>query len=369
MTGANLAFLLGGAAAVSFVLALALTPQVRRIALRTGFVDRPSAHKSHRDPTPYGGGVAIFIAAWLPLTVALLAVQIVPLEWVVGRFGEILGAYAGGIRLRASSAAVILGGGLALHILGLIDDRRALGAIAKLFVIGGVSALTAWVGGVRLAEFAGRELAIVLTTLWMIVIINAFNFLDNMDGLSSGVALICLGFFVACGLMSSTGQVLVPALGCVFFGAVAGFWIHNFPPARIFMGDAGSLLIGYMLAVISVLTTYHESGTGTPPYALAMPLVVLAVPLYDFVTVVWIRLSEGRSPLKGDQRHFSHRLVEHGLSRRQAVLTIYLATLTTGSAATLLPLAGLRQTITVGVLVIMVLAIIAILETPPRREA
>ena len=133
------------------------------------------------------------------------------------------------------------------------------------------------------------------------------------------------------------GQVLVPALGCVFLGASAGFLIFNFPPARIFMGDAGSLVVGYMLATVSVLTTYFQSGHGTPPYALAMPLVILAIPLYDFTSVVIIRLLEGRNPMKGDQRHFSHRLVERGLSRRFAVLTIYLATATTGLAATLLP--------------------------------
>ncbi len=135
------------------------------------------------------------------------------------------------------------------------------------------------------------------------------------------------------------------------------------------MGDAGSLGVGYLLAVVSVMTTYYESGVGAPPYALAMPLVILAIPLYDFVTVVGIRIAEGRNPLKGDQRHFSHRLVDHGLSRRFAVMTIYLATATTGLAATLLPAANLRQTITIGVLVLMVLAIVAILESPPRREA
>jgi UDP-GlcNAc:undecaprenyl-phosphate/decaprenyl-phosphate GlcNAc-1-phosphate transferase len=187
-----------------------------------------------------------------------------------------------------------------------------------------------------------------------------------MDGLSSGVAAICLIFFIVCGLLA--GQVLVPALGCVFLGALLGFWVFNFPPARIFMGDAGSLLIGYLLAVMAIMTTYFESGTGGPPYALAMPLVILAVPLYDFASVVLIRVAEGRNPLKGDQRHFSHRLVEHGLGKPFAVLTIYLATATTGLAATLLPGADLRRTLTVAIMVLMVLGVIAILESPPRRS-
>jgi len=128
-------------------------------------------------------------------------------------------------------------------------------------------------------------------------------------------------------------------------------------------------VLGYMLATVSVLTTYYQSGHGAPPYALAMPLVILAVPLYDCVSVVTIRLREGRNPMHGDQRHFSHRLVDRGLSRRQAVLTIYLATATTGLLATLLPGANLRQTITIGVIVLMVLSVVAILEAPLRREA
>jgi UDP-GlcNAc:undecaprenyl-phosphate GlcNAc-1-phosphate transferase len=162
-------------------------------------------------------------------------------------------------------------------------------------------------------------------------------------------------------------QVFVPVLACIFLGAVLGFWVFNFPPARIFMGDSGSLVVGYMLATTSVMTTYFRSGTDTPPYALAMPLVILAVPLYDFVSVVGIRLAEGRNPLRGDQRHFSHRLVDRGLSRRFAVMTIYLATATTGLTATLLPGADLRRTLTVAFIVMMVLGIIAILESPARK--
>jgi UDP-GlcNAc:undecaprenyl-phosphate GlcNAc-1-phosphate transferase len=275
-------------------------------------------------------------------------------------------AYVGGIRNRTGQLLVILLGGLLLHVLGLADDKRPLSPSPKLLAIVAVAILTATVGRVRLAEFAGPTLSVILTTVWYIVIVNAFNFLDNMDGLSAGVAGICLLFITICGLMA--GQVLVPALGCVFLGAVAGFLVFNFPPARIFMGDAGSLVIGYMLATVSVLTTYFHSGTGIPPYALAMPLVILAVPLYDFVSVVIIRLGEGRNPMQGDQRHFSHRLVDRGLSRRFAVLTIYLATATTGLTATLLPGADLRRTATIGVIVLMVLAIIAVLEAPLRKE-
>ncbi len=362
----TLELLLAGTCAIVLAFSAVLTWSARRIALRIGFVDHPGGHKSHRSIMPYGGGTAIFIAAWSALIVTVLLAAAVPPDWVAGTFGETVRAYLGGIRQRVMETVVILIGGAVLHVLGLLDDRRPLSALPKLAVIVAVALAVAIFGHVRLAEFAGGLLSVLATTLWFIVIINAFNFLDNMDGLSAGVASICLLFIAICGLMA--GQVLVPALGCVFLGAVAGFLVFNFPPARIFMGDSGSLVIGYMLAVVSVLTTYVQTGAGNPPYALAMPLVILAIPLYDFVSVVLIRLLEGRNPMKGDQRHFSHRLVERGLSRRLAVLTIYLATATTGLVATLLPGADLRRTFTIGAVVLMVLAIVAILEAPLRKQ-
>lgn len=366
MTYPALILVLAAVCAGVLALSAILTVLARRVALRLDFVDQPGGHKSHRTPTPYGGGSAIFLAAWLALGMALLLAALLPDRWLTAEFGALASAYVGGMRARTTQLLVVLAGGFALHLLGLWDDRHPLPPLRKLAVVIAVALFVAIVGRVRIAEFAGPEISIILTTLWFVVIVNAFNFLDNMDGLSAGVASICLVFLTVCGLMA--GQVLVPALGCVFLGASAGFLIFNFPPARIFMGDAGSLVVGYMLATVSVLTTYFQSGQGVPPYALAMPLVILAVPLYDFTSVVIIRLLEGRNPMKGDQRHFSHRLVQRGLSRRFAVLTIYLATATTGLAATLLPHANLRQTLTVVAIVLMVLAIVAILEAPLRKE-
>ncbi|MCK4343529.1 MAG: undecaprenyl/decaprenyl-phosphate alpha-N-acetylglucosaminyl 1-phosphate transferase [Phycisphaerae bacterium] len=367
MSRTTLILLLLAAAGGVLVLSAILTVIARRVALRLDFTDHPGGHKSHETPTPYGGGWAIILSGWVTIGVVLLLAQLMPQAWIIDKFGQTVRAYVGGIHDRSGQMLIILLGGVVLHVLGFLDDKRPLPPLLKLLTIVVVALFVASVGQVRIAEFAGVGISIVLTTAWFIVIVNSFNFLDNMDGLSAGVGCICLAAFAVCGLMA--GQVLVPALGCVFLGAVGGFLIFNFPPARIFMGDAGSLVVGYILATVSVLTTYYQSGQGAPPYALAMPLVILAIPLYDFVSVVAIRLVEGRNPLKGDQRHFSHRLVERGLSRRFAVLTIYLAAATTGLAATLLPGADLRRTITVGVMVLMVLSIIAILEAPLRRKA
>lgn len=359
-------FLLGGAAAGSFVLSAALTLVMLRVAPRIRYIDRPFGHKSHRAPMPYGGGVAVFWAAWLPIIGLLLLAHALPDDWVRERFGENMRAYLGGLSGRTIPTLAILGGGLILHILGIIDDLRPLGPYPKLLSMIAAALLVAGPGHVRVAEFAGPIGAIAITVCWIVIITNAFNFLDNMDGLSAGVAAICLLVLIVCGLLA--GQVLVPGLGCLFLGAIVGFLFFNFPPAKIFMGDAGSLVVGYLLAVISVLTTYYYSGVDSRPYALFMPLAALAIPLYDFTSVVIIRLLEGRNPLRGDQRHFSHRLVERGLSRRAAVLTIYLAAAATGLGATLLPHADLRTTLTVAIMVVMVLLIIAILEAPLRKS-
>lgn len=363
---AAVAWLLAGAGAASFVVSLGLTAAARRVAMCVGYVDRPGGHKSHRAPTPYGGGVAIFLATWSTL---LIGVQAAPalVDWASGVLGPELALYVQGIELRTTRLLLIAAGAVTLFALGLVDDARPLGPGVKFIAILLVALLTATLARVRLAEFAGSIGAIALTTLWIVIITNSLNFLDNMDGLSGGVTAIAAAFLAAAGVMA--GQVFVPALAAVLCGAVCGFLVFNFPPARIFMGDAGSLVNGYLLSVIAVLTSYYDSGSGAPPYALAMPLIVLAIPLYDFTSVVVIRLFEGRNPFRGDQRHFSHRLVDRGLSRRMAVLTIYLATAATGLLATLLPGAGLRETLTVVAATLMVLLMIAILEAPLRNQA
>jgi UDP-GlcNAc:undecaprenyl-phosphate GlcNAc-1-phosphate transferase len=343
-----------------------LTWLARRVALRVGFVDRPGGHKSHRSAMPYGGGSAFFVASWTALASMLSLAWLLPEQFVRERYGELPLAYLGGVQARTPQLLILMAGGFVLHVLGLLDDRRPLPPVRKLLVIIGVAVLVSTFGGVRVWEFAGPAVSVILTTAWFVVIVNALNFLDNMDGLSAGIGTLCLIALALCGTMA--GQVLVPGLAAVFAGATAGFLVFNFPPARIFMGDAGSLVLGYMLATVSTLTTYYRGATSPPPYALAMPLVILAIPLYDFTSVVIIRLLEGRNPMKGDQRHFSHRLVDRGLSRRFAVLTIYLATATTGLAATLLPNADWRQTVTIVVMVAMVLTIIAILEAPLRKQ-
>jgi UDP-GlcNAc:undecaprenyl-phosphate GlcNAc-1-phosphate transferase len=204
-----------------------------------------------------------------------------------------------------------------------------------------------------------------LTVLWIVLITNAFNFLDNMDGLSAGVAAIAAGIFAVASM--SAGQVFVPIMAWVLVGALLGFLVFNFSPATIFMGDAGSLVVGYLLSVLTILTTFYDSARNLTPLGIIVPMVVLAVPLYDVTSVVIHRIRAGESPFKGDWRHFSHRLVKRGMTQRGAVLTIYLATAATALPAIALPRVDWMIAILLLAQCLCVVVMIAVLEHTGQR--
>jgi UDP-GlcNAc:undecaprenyl-phosphate GlcNAc-1-phosphate transferase len=160
-----------------------------------------------------------------------------------------------------------------------------------------------------------------------------------------------------------SGQIFVGGLALVFVGALLGFLVFNFPPAKIFMGDAGSMVVGFVVAMLTLRTTYYHEALSGRWYPVLMPLVVMAVPLYDFLSVTILRISQGKSPFVGDTQHFSHRLRKRGLSDTQTVLTLYLATLCTGLGAIFLYQVNLAGAILIFVQTVMVLSIIAVLET------
>ena len=179
----------------------------------------------------------------------------------------------------------------------------------------------------------------VISVLWIVGLVNSFNMLDNMDGLSAGVAAIAAAVLAVVMFLSPRPdnhqpQLFVSGLLLVILGSLLGFLWHNRPPARLFMGDAGSYLVGYLLAMVTLTATF--AGGGAPRHATLVPLCVLAVPIYDTLSVVLIRLRQGRSPFVGDTSHFSHRLTALGMTKTQAVLTIYLAAATCGLGGLLL---------------------------------
>jgi UDP-GlcNAc:undecaprenyl-phosphate GlcNAc-1-phosphate transferase len=345
---------------VSFTISLLGTAAVRALARRLGYVDRPGGHKQHAAPVALGGGVAIVVALLVPtVTGCLIARSLAsgPLPaWLPEALHpHVSGAAESTLRLLGVLAAVAF-----MHIVGLVDDRRALGPWIKFALQFAAAAFVAVVLDIRLLTLLGTPLSIAVTMLWIVLITNAFNFLDNMDGLSAGVGAICAIIFAMAAF--NAGQVFVPMLALATAGALCGYLVFNFHPATIFMGDAGSLPTGFMIGVLTVMTTFHDPGQGLSPLGVLVPIVALAVPLYDVTSVVIHRLRLGENPLRGDRRHFSHRLMRRGMSVRKAVLTIYLATAATGLPAIVLP----RVDWTSGVLLlaqcICVVLIIAILE-------
>ena len=349
----------------SFVLSLVLTGLVKVLAKRAGFLSHPVKDRFAERAVPLGGGIAIFITLMVFIVTATAVIKLFP--GYIASLAQSRNIDPTDFLAKVNQLFVILLCTLALLALGLWDDRKHLGPFFKLAVQFVVAIAAALLADVRVEFFIENKIITsVLSAFWIVLIINAFNFLDNMDGLAAGIAVIASSILFAAAAMS--GQVFVGGLALVFIGTLAGFLVFNFPPAKIFMGDAGSLVVGFFVALLTLRTTYYHEAESGRWYAVFMPLVVMAVPLYDFISVTLLRVSQGKSPFVGDTQHFSHRLKRRGLTDTQTVLTLYLATLCTGLGA-----AFLYQVNRVGAILIftqtfMILAIIAILENTAQND-
>lgn len=338
---------------VSALLAAGLTAAVRKLALRWQILDHPGDRKEQTEPVPLLGGVAIVAVFYL--VVVGHALVSLPLERVgLDDFERVLAAALGDGS--TGKLAGILAGGLVVFFLGLVDDRRALNPWAKLSgqILAGLILVLADVR-IELFVFSSPWTSGLATIFWVVLLTNAMNFLDNMDGLCGGVSVIAALSFFLCVVPF---EPLVRFLLLVFAGGTTGFLYHNLSPARIYMGDAGAMFCGYFLATIAVLGTFHVEGT--PRIAVAAPLLALAVPLFDMASVLLIRWKQGAPLMKGDRRHFSHRLVDLGMSPRQAVEFILLVAAIIGLGGAFLPLLDARGTAivllqTVGVFLLIVL--------------
>lgn len=369
---------------------LSLFP-IRKFARTLGLLDRPGGNSSHAAPTPLGGGVGIFIGILVTVTLASLAAlplasvsgeqQGVTLpvsgwfSWLPETWLQTAAVYAPGVNARMGAIWAIIAAGAVLTALGVWDDRRGLPVVLRLGVQFGVAFAVVEGLDIRLTAYlTSGWLTTLLSMLWIVAVINSFNMLDNMDTLSGGVAAI-IAFSMAAVMMttpdpgSDRPQLLVAALLCIVGGAILGFLIHNRPPARIFMGDGGSYLVGFLISVAMLMATYAggNGDEGPRPHAVLAPLCAMVVPLYDMTTVLWIRIREGRSPFLGDHSHLSHRLVDMGLSRVAAVATVHLITLTCGLSALLLTHVTVLQALTVLGIVGCMITLIAILESTQWR--
>lgn len=362
----------------SLLLAWMLGFVIRRIAPRVGLVDLPGHRKVHTVPVPLGGGLAIWGAVVVPLVAGVALVRTAATYKILAPFPalaklqELLNVHAGGLRQQSGDLLFLLGCATILMLLGLADDKRGLDWRIRLLVQFGVAAAVVFGKGWKLTLFVDMPLLTgILSVLWIVGLVNSFNMLDNMDGLSAGVAAIASALLATVLLIapdpeSNGPQLFVAGFLLVLVGALVGFLWHNRPPARLFMGDAGSYFVGFLIAVCTMLATF--SGTNLPRHAILAPLCVLAVPLYDTISVVCIRLRRGQSPFVGDKNHFSHRLVDLGLTKTQAVLTIYLATAACGLGALVLHQVNALGAVTIGLSISCLLAVIAILETTARRK-
>ncbi|MDP7029388.1 MAG: MraY family glycosyltransferase [Phycisphaerales bacterium] len=353
--------------AASFLVGLVMTAALCRIGRRLNAMDSPGGSrrlKQLRD-VPNIGGIAI---AW-PLIAVIggtgVAAMVAP-EFLM-RLIPSLTPWADRLAATAPTAVALACGLLILHVMGLVDDRRNLSAWPRLGVQVAIAALLASLFDVRLLQQLdtlglGITPSVLVTVVWIVVVTNAMNFLDNMDGLTAGVTVIAGGLFMVAAL--ATQQWFVAATLAVLVGTTAGFLCFNLPPAKIFLGDGGSLVIGLTLAVLTVRTTYWEPDAGdTAWWGTLMPLAVLAVPLYDIVTVTTLRLVQGKSPLRGDHQHFSHRLVDRGLSRRRAVFVIWALAALTGAVGLMLPALAPWQAWVGAGQVVLVWVVLAVLET------
>ena len=309
---------------LSWFVADLVTPLVIRLCHRIGALDRPHTYKTHAEPIPLLGGVAVYLA----FAAALFSIL---------RFTSLE---------ENRDVFAIVAGGLAVLILGVIDGFRPIWAVAKLLILLGVTLLLARFG-VRIALFGvwGPDLA--LTLLWIAGVASAMNSLDNMDGAATGVAAIASfwTFYVAW-YFEGGGQPRVSYVAIALLGACLGFLRYNFRPARIFLGDGGSLLLGFLLAALTVQAGWARRDALK---AVLVPCSILCVPLFDITLSTILRVRHGvvRGPFEAivycGRDHLSHRLVALGLSPREAVLILYLFAMIGGSVGVIIAREGVTR--------------------------
>ncbi len=310
-------------AASALMLAIGGTPVMRLVALRLGVVDKPAARKIHTHPVPLLGGAAIYIAFIIVLVLL-------------------------GDRRYISEIVGIFIGATLVSLMGVVDDRWGLGSYIKL--AGQLLAASILIySGVQVRVWGGW-FDILITIGWVVGITNAMNLLDNMDGLSGGIAMIAAAFFTLLAALSH--QYFVGALAAALAGACAGFLVYNWNPARIFMGDTGSLFLGFLLAAVGIKLRF-PSNSDTITWMI--PVLVMGLPIFDTTLVFISRLRRGKNPLTTPGKdHISHRLAHITGSRREAVLLCFLLSGTVGLTSIFITQATVPEATIVGITLLLV---------------
>ncbi|HSY10358.1 MAG TPA: MraY family glycosyltransferase [Candidatus Dormibacteraeota bacterium] len=316
----------------AFLTSLLALPLWRKWCLRTNLLDDPldgknyDAPKIHSGAMPLAGGFAVLTGILLPL---IIGAGFIKFGIVRISFANLI---AHGLERRGIELAAIVFGAVAVTFLGWLDDKHELKPLPK-FIGQFLIALLVAVACKRITLFVPSvAFSYAITILWLVTVINAFNFTDNMNGLCAGLGAIGALLFAL--IAATDGEYLVAITGFLMCGALIGFLPWNFPNARAFLGDAGSHLVGYLLAVMAILPHFYTK-QNPHPLAVLSPLLVLAIPLIDLAQVVILRTLNRKPFWIGDTNHFSHRLVRTGLSRTHAVLLLWLVAVMIGVLATL----------------------------------
>jgi len=292
-----------GAFFIAIILSYGFTPLAGHIAFKIKLLDHPNSKKSHAHPTPLLGGLSMFLAFFVAVF-----------------FTTGMTSYMSGILM---GAAILM-------ILGMIDDK--VGMMPRMKLSGQIlAALIVYKAGIKVVTFEDYYVSMAFTVFWIVGITNAFNLLDNLNGLSSGIAGISCIFFGIMALVNS--QVYIAVLSFALAGACFGFLKHNFPKARIFMGDSGSMFLGFTLASIAILGSWE---TDKISLSLSLPILVLGYPIFDTTLVTILRIREKRSIFIGGRDHSSHILASLKFKKKRAVLAIYAICILLGISALLM---------------------------------
>ena len=331
-----------------------ITPVCRALSWKFDILDRPLGefHKKHAKAKPLLGGLAMLLG-WLvtvftALWFILLFQNQLP-DWLVQQI-------PGALEVRPL-LFIIAAGATALTIMGLIDDKKPFGPFLKLLLQVLICGCVVLYPKLRITFFLESQgLTWLITLIWFIVVVNAFNFFDNMDGLASGVAVIAAILFTL--IAGFRDQFFVAALGAGTAGSALGFYFFNRHPASIFMGDSGSHFLGYTLSIIGTLTSFYSSQTSPTVAPILIPIFILGVPLFDVFAVIVIRMKSGKRIYQGDHNHISHRFCQMGADHKTAVTLVHLLTLTVGLGALTLLWLEVKGVVLVLIQTIIILTLI-----------
>jgi len=347
----NFLLRVGAALLTAGILSFLATPLVKHLAQRVGAMDVPKDNRRmHDHPIPRMGGLAIFLGF-------LLSTLFFCRELDQGLKSILLGA-------------------IVIVILGVFDDRNALGAKLKLVVQLIAAAIVVFYGDLRIDRLTNPFgsslysywdfgiLSYPITIIWIVAITNAVNFIDGLDGLACGVSCISSLNLLVIALLVSDAEVSI--LMAALTGACLGFVPYNFNPAKIFMGDTGSTFLGFMLATISIQGLFKAYTA----ISFIVPFLLLGLPIFDICFAVIRRVASGRSPMEADRGHFHHRLIDMGFSQKQSVAIAYVLTGILGLAAVLLTVSGAMKTLIMlgAILVVGAIGIRIIMGGAPRAK-